>query len=119
MTENVVDFTKVREEKIYNDLMKQIEENFDRIFADAIDIDQLAFLAIGSLVEEFMNQGYNVNDNPETAKDIMLLLYATKGLLYRCKGEKSTHQGAADQLYQHIEDPQEILDRFMSIYYNE
>ena len=102
---NVIDFNKMRAERI----TKRAEED---LLEDEEQVDRLAIDIINDIVDFLAEMDIDVRDNPNTIYDIILIVESMKSLIFRGMHQDYPMQSVAESLMT-IEDPQTALDDFL------
>ena len=102
---NVIDFNKMRAERI----TKRAEED---LLEDEEQVERLAIDIIYDIVDFLAEMDIDVRDNPNTIYDIILIVESIKSLIFRSTHQDYPMQGVAESLMT-IEDPQTALDDFL------
>lgn len=116
---NVIDFNQAREKAKFNRLAQQLAENDNSI--PELDVDELSInfgLVVARDVLGFLyDQGYDLEENPKTIYDIIMLIESSRSLLYRLHSKEFRLHSIAEEVFE-IENPaqelEEILDELLS-----
>jgi len=117
----VIDFSKKKAERDYQKALDEVQEKlaqaFDQQHEDLV-IEELAFLSIGHIVDQMRMFDFDVDDNPETINDIIVLIQILKGMLYRSKNKKFKYHKLTDEICQDVNNKQKELQTFQDVFYS-
>jgi hypothetical protein len=107
----VVNLLDVKQKKIDAELAEKLE----LMKHDDESVFELASTITRDMVELIEDFGYFVEDNPDSMKDIVFIIEAIKGLIFRTRNETYSIHEISDALVQ-IDDVDELLESFMENY---
>ena len=107
---NIVDFNKVKSEKMQQRLDELVEEHeyVEELAAD------FAISAIMDIVEALYELGYDVRSNPDSLRDMLVTVEAIRSIVHRIAGEKTAMHRINDRMFEDIEDTEASLDTFLN-----
>lgn len=109
MSDNIVDFTALKQ--------KREEQKFDELTSSQMDdadfFATVAFHATLDIVEVLIENGYNPENDPQSIKDIFLVIEAIRGLGHRTINEPHHAQMIADAAFNFIENEEMVLAEFL------
>jgi hypothetical protein len=110
MMTNVIDLSKAREKL---NKLKQVDTESEE---PKFDIDDLVIdLSLDctiTIIESLQEFGFDAED-PNCAQDIVLVVEALKGLMYRCNNTKFPTQELSRIIFT-INDPEKFVDEFFN-----
>ena len=109
MSDNVLDFAAMKQ--------KREEQKFDELtsehMADGDFFAVIAFHAALDIVQVLIENGYNPENDPQSIRDIFLVIEAIRGLGHRTINEEHHSQMIADAAFGFIENEEAILYEFL------
>lgn len=107
----VISLQVVKQKKIDEEMMSRLElseHNDESVF-------ELASVITRDMVELLEDFGYYAQDNDDSIKDIILIIEAIKGLIFRTQNETYSMHEITNTLIE-VDEPGELLDNFMDNY---
>lgn len=121
MSDNIIDFSQRKAEVEEEKAMQKLEELLDEAFAQSANkrnVHDLSFLSAGLLVDHFEALGYDVNEDPNTINDILIMVEIMKSMLGRISGNEPTeYTKMIDSICKDIKNKEEVLSAFLETYY--
>ena len=107
---NIVDFNKVKSEKMQQRLDELVEEHeyVEELAAD------FAISAIMDIVDALYELGYDVRSNPDSLRDMLVTVESIRSIVHRIAGEKTAMHRINDRMFEDIENTETALESFLN-----
>lgn len=110
MPDNIVNLSKVREDR----QSRRVEEIMDEVAKEEEFIGQFAVQAAIDIVEVAYDHGFDINENPETIKDIMMIIESVAALMTRVRGEDCAFHDIPNGIFKYEpEECKKLFDDFI------
>ena len=107
---NVIDFNKMRVKKEQDRLDEIVEEteNEEEFIAN------VAFSVGRDLVDVLPELEYDIFENPECVRDLMLVIEGVRSMMHRIRGEKYPIHSFSDTLFEEIVGDRVTSEEFLN-----
>lgn len=111
---NVVDFQKMLLEARLEQAKQQEQDRKEMLELEEERINNLSLQILVDVVETMQECGYDIRDNPECVKDLLLVMEAMGGVMHRVIGDKPPIHEVSDGLFAYdYEQCEDLLNVFI------
>lgn len=109
MSTNIIDFNFKKKEKEE----KRIDEIINYFVTRENFINELAIAASYEVAAFLNDNGYDIEDNSDTIKEIFLMLESIKGIIHRLEGTPYGVHDLTDEMFSEVESTEELMQLFL------
>lgn len=106
---NVIDFNSAK--------TKLMEKHFDNLAEETVIIEEMAadfaISAVMDIIEVSSELGYDVSENPDVIRDLLLCVESIRAIIHRIAGDKLEIHNISDRMFENIEDTDVALKNFL------
>lgn len=106
---NIIDFNSAKS--------KLMQKHFDNLAEETLIIEEMAadfaISAVMDIVEACYELGFDVMENPDVIRDLLLSLESIRGVIHRINGDKLAIHNISDSMFDSIEDTKATLVNFL------
>lgn len=107
---NVIDFNSAK--------MEMMQKKFDELTEQSEIIEEVAadfaISAVMDIVEAASELGFDVMENPDVIRDMLLVMESIRGLIHRIDGNMLEINDISDKMFSNIENTEAALKNFLS-----
>jgi hypothetical protein len=110
MSDNVVDFTT----RLIKKECEKEEQAFFEMEEEERLVNELSLYLLSEVVETAAENGFDIRNNPECVKDLLLIMESIAGMMHRSVGDNLPITDISNKLFPYNEDRcDELLDIFL------
>lgn len=106
---NIIDFNAMK--------LKKMEERFDELTEQSEIIEDLAadfaISAVMDIIDACYEFGFDVMENPDVIRDLLLTLEGIRGIIHRINADRLAVHDISDSMFNDITDTKSALEQFL------
>lgn len=110
MSDNIVDINKFRKDRVKEALSDRVEKTMQEMADEDEFIARFSVETAIQIVEAAYDVEFDVADNPECIKDIMMIIESVAGMMSRIRGVEQPFHDISDGIFKY--DKAEAEDLF-------